>query len=125
MRMSLEKFLRSKIDRSERMCCYEVETNTLRAWIEQYEDLYQTTKPMLEPVDKTQCQALKPNGHNFMSFGGRPGLVRCTNRPNVVVTEVKPGKDGLIGSMSLCSECLKVAEQQLPAGFFTTETISH
>ncbi len=42
-------------------------------------------------VDLDQCQAEKPNGHSFMTLGGRPGLVRCTNKPSVIITEDEPG----------------------------------
>lgn len=62
----------------------------------------------LTPPDTKQCQAEKPNGHSFMTLGGRPGRVRCTNKPAVVVTEKKPGADGRRGSMTLCAQCLPV-----------------
>jgi hypothetical protein len=66
----------------------------------------------LEPPDRKQCQAEKPNGYTFLTFGGRPGRVRCTNKPRLIVTEKKPGKDGLKGSMSLCPDCFAVFQKQ-------------
>lgn len=67
----------------------------------------------LIPPDKKQCQCEKPNGHTFMSFGGVPGRVRCTNKPAVIITEKQPSpQDGQCGSMSLCSDCLAVFKQR-------------
>lgn len=65
-------------------------------------------KVKLIPPDRKQCQCLKPNGNTFMTFGGIPGRVQCTNKPCVIVKELKPAKDGLKGSMSLCAECFEV-----------------
>jgi hypothetical protein len=62
----------------------------------------------LIPPDRDQCQCEKPNGVNFLTFGGKPGLVRCKNKPIVILKETKPGQDGLKGSMSLCEGCLEV-----------------
>jgi hypothetical protein len=73
---------------------------------------------MIQPVDTKRCQSEKPNGHSFMTLGGVPGLVRCSNTPIVIVIEAVKGKDGLKGSMSLCDECLAVALKQLPEGYF-------
>lgn len=78
---------------------------------------------VLLPPDLERCQAEKPNGNNFMTLGGRPGLVRCENKPAYIVRETKPDGDGIIGSMSLCGDCLEVAKSQLPEGYFTTEEI--
>jgi hypothetical protein len=80
-------------------------------------------KNKLIPVDKKRCQALKTNGNNFMTFGGVPRMMRCDNKPTVIVKETKPGKDGLKGSMSLCDECLTVAKKNLPKNFFTEKKI--
>ncbi len=66
----------------------------------------------LIPADHRQCQAEKPNGYNFMTLGGRPGLERCRNKPVVIAIENQPGPDGLIGSMSLCEECKAVFLRQ-------------
>lgn len=68
----------------------------------------------LIPPDLERCQAEKPNGRNFMSFGGGHEMIRCTNKPMFIVTEKKPGKDGLKGSMSLCARCLAVFNKQMP-----------
>lgn len=76
----------------------------------------------LAPPDVERCQARKP-GNGPFTMGGPIGdprdgyRVRCENKPTVIVTEKKPGKDGLIGSMSLCPECLEVFQEALPANF--------
>lgn len=67
------------------------------------------------PPDLGQCQAEKPDGNSFMTLGGRPGLVRCTNPPTHLVTETAPGDDGRMGSMTLCDNCLIVFKKQLAA----------
>ena len=77
----------------------------------------------LTPPDLKRCQAEKPNGVNAFSHGGRPGLVRCSTRPTVVATEVKPGEDGQVGSMSLCADCLEVFQKQMGPGFATFSVI--
>ena len=60
-----------------------------------------TKAPMpLIPVDMNKCQA---EVRSFMTLG--PGFARCCNAPSWIATEVKPGKDGQIGQMSLCDEC--------------------
>lgn len=76
----------------------------------------------LEPVDETRCQADKPNGHSFLTFGGVPGRVRCSERPTHIITEAKE-KDGVRGEMSVCPECLAVASAQLGAGYFSIKAI--
>jgi hypothetical protein len=70
------------------------------------------------PIDKERCQAEKPNGQNFMTLGGKHRMIRCENKPTVITTETNVGSDGLKGSMTMCDDCLKVAEKQLPKGFF-------
>lgn len=80
-------------------------------------------KNTLTPPDLKQCQAEKPNGYNFMTLGGRPGLERCTNKPMVIIHENKPGKDGLQGSMTLCDGCLAVFRQQMPRDYATVKDI--
>jgi hypothetical protein len=63
----------------------------------------------LTPPDIEQCQAEKPSGYTFMTFGGQPGeMIRCEAPTEVIVFELKPGKDGRRGSMSLCGECLTI-----------------
>jgi len=49
-----------------------------------------------------------------MTLGGRPGLVRCENKPTLIVTEGKAGSDGLKGSMSFCPDCFVVFQKQIP-----------
>ena len=71
-----------------------------------------TTK-LISP-DLERCQAEKPNGVNPFTLGGRFKWTRCVNKPLFIVTEKKPGKDGLIGSMSLCDHCLAVFNKQMP-----------
>jgi len=78
---------------------------------------------MLTPPDTSRCQAEKPNGAGPFTLGGRPGLVRCTNKPQFIVTENEPGEDGLKGSMSLCAHCLTVFLKQMPDGFATVEEL--
>lgn len=69
----------------------------------------------LIPADPKRCQAEVPNGHSFMTLGGRPGgRVRCSNVPAVIVTEQVPGADGKCGSMSLCESCHVVFKRQMP-----------
>ncbi|RLA42176.1 MAG: hypothetical protein DRQ64_00340 [Gammaproteobacteria bacterium] len=64
-------------------------------------------KPLIPP-DPDHCQAEKPNGHTFMTFGGSPGLVECRDPPSAIVFEVGVGKDGRRGAMSLCGPCFDV-----------------
>jgi hypothetical protein len=66
----------------------------------------------LEPPDMDQCQALIPNGHSFMTLGGRPERVRCEEKPEYLITETSPGDDGECGSMTLCADCMIVLEEQ-------------
>jgi hypothetical protein len=75
-----------------------------------------TQKP-LEPPDPKQCQAEISNGVTFMTMGGRHEMVRCKEKPIVIIEELHPGKDGLHGSMALCASCWKVAIKQL--GWYT------
>lgn len=59
----------------------------------------------LEPPDLEQCQAAIRNGANAFTVGGTSAYIRCTNKPVVVVTQNKPGDDGLCGSMAICDRC--------------------
>lgn len=68
----------------------------------------------LTPPDPRRCQVLKPNGHNFMTFGGTPGRVRCPNVPTVIATERKPDAHGRRGAMSLCGDCQAVLQRVDP-----------
>lgn len=67
----------------------------------------------LTPPDLKRCQAMKPNGYNFMTLGGRPGRERCENKPRCIVYETKPDTDGCKGSMSLCVYCFPICMQQM------------
>lgn len=42
-----------------------------------------------------------------MTLGPRP-WVRCDEKPTHIATELSPGADGQIGSMSLCAHCARV-----------------
>lgn len=78
----------------------------------------------IEPLDTARCQAEKPNGYTFMTLGGIPGLERCRNKPEVVVTETQPAKDGKIGHMTLCDGCLTVfkkTRENWRTGYVITE----
>ena len=76
--------------------------------------------PKLIPPDPKQCQAQLSNGNTFMTFGGVSELVRCENVPLVVVKELRKGKDGKRGSMSLCAGCLLNATKRFGGGYFRT-----
>lgn len=72
-------------------------------------------KPALIPPDMNQCQVDKPNGNNFMTFGGVVGRVRCTNRATILVKETKVDpKYGQKGSMTMCSSCFEAFKRQEP-----------
>ncbi len=73
---------------------------------------------LLIAVDLERCQAEKSNGQTFMTLGGGHRLVRCTNKPVVILKEVESADDECRGSMSVCAGCLAVALEQLPEGFF-------
>lgn len=77
----------------------------------------------MDAPDLKQCQAEKPNGATFMTFGGVPKLVRCTAKPTVIITEAKAGSDGKVGSMSVCESCLEAAKTQLGEAAFTVSPI--
>jgi len=80
-------------------------------------------KKKLTPPDVNQCQAEKPVDTNFMTLGGPSvgTMERCTNKPVCIVTENKPGKDGQVGSMSLCQDCLKQFNKQLGPDYATSK----
>ena len=77
-----------------------------------------SSKKSLIPPDLNRCQAEKPGNGPFV-IGGEIGnpkngyRIRCRNKPTVIATEKKPGKDGRCGSMSLCDECHNVFIEQL------------
>lgn len=60
----------------------------------------------LIPPDFNQCQAY-PNvaKHSPFHLGPMPKPVRCEAAPVWLAVEIKPGKDGLHGSMTLCQSC--------------------
>lgn len=64
----------------------------------------------LEPIDASRCQAERRAG-SFMTLGPRP-MVRCTNVPTWIAVAVKEGR--FDGAMSLCGDCKKVCELELP-----------
>jgi len=68
----------------------------------------------LEPIDSTQCQAEVKSG-SFMTLGPRK-YVRCKNKPTWVAVDVREGK--FYGAMSLCNECKKVCEIQMPTASY-------
>lgn len=72
-----------------------------------------TMNKELTPPDLKRCQAEMPNGATFMTVGGRPAMVRCTNVPTMLLTEKSPGEDGQIGSMTVCNDCFKVFVKQV------------
>ena len=76
----------------------------------------------LEPIDTNRCQAERLCG-SFMTFGPRK-LIRCTNGPDFIATEKKPGKDGLVGAMSLCESCAEVMKKILGEDFATLSRIA-
>ena len=75
------------------------------------------------PHDPLACQAEKPNGQSFMTFGGDHKMVRCEAKPVYVVTEKAPGSDGKRGSMSVCAECYLVLLEQGHSTEFETKPI--
>jgi hypothetical protein len=62
----------------------------------------------LIPPDLTRCQVEVPNGHSFMTLGGRPGRERCKKKPMFLVTEQLYGADGQRGAMTMCPDCFLV-----------------
>ena len=84
-------------------------------------------KQPLIPPDTKQCQAQRkegcwPDAQHFMIIGPAQ-LVRCTNKPTVIVKEVRPSEDGRRGSMSLCDACYQVFLKQNGTGFATCRPI--
>lgn len=57
-----------------------------------------------------------------MTFGPRP-MIRCDNKPVVIIKENKKDEDGLRGSMSVCGGCLKTAKKKLGPKYFTITKI--
>lgn len=94
----------------------------LKALLDAASDLWQPAVPA--PPDTNQCQSEKPNGHTFMTLGGRLELTRCKNKPVFIVRETAvPAKDGLCGAMSMCAECFVVFSKQVGMNGKILETI--
>jgi len=65
----------------------------------------------LEAIDSQRCQAEKKEG-SFMTLGPRK-YIRCQNKPTWVAVDIRAGS--FCGAMSLCDECKKVCEIQMPS----------
>jgi hypothetical protein len=60
----------------------------------------------LIPPDREQCQVYITKAHQPFRLGfAKPRSVRCTNKPEAIITEKEPGSDGQRGSMSVCGSC--------------------
>lgn len=75
-----------------------------------------------DPPDVNQCQA-ESLSSSFMTLGPRK-MVRCTNKPIWIATEVKPGEDGEIGNMSLCDACSIIMIDKLGLDYATFKRIN-
>jgi len=78
----------------------------------------------LIPIDKKRCQAEQHNGANAFTVGGVPAYIRCSQTPVYIATENQPGKDGIIGSMSLCKKCADAMKDILGKDFATFKDIN-
>lgn len=67
----------------------------------------------IAPLDVDRCQTEVPNGASFMTLGGVPGLVRCSNQPEFVLVEREPGEDGQNGAMTVCASCFDVFKKSM------------
>lgn len=93
----------------------------------------------LEPPDRSQCQAMRPNKTwSPMALGPadvdpvsgekRGGSVhgdrmwRCREKPEVIVKQTA-SEDGVLGSMSLCSGCFVQLCMQCGGTFEVTEDL--
>lgn len=77
----------------------------------------------LTPPDATRCQAERIEYNPFVMGGSTRRYVRCSNQPAYIATENKPGKDGLVGSMSLCPVCADELKNKMGAAFATLTLI--
>jgi len=68
----------------------------------------------LLPIDPTRCQAQVKSG-SLMTFGPVK-LIRCFKPPTWVAVDVRDGE--FYGAMSLCDDCKKVCEIQVPTAKF-------
>jgi len=89
--------------------------------------LVSDTSQDLTPPDRKRCQAEKPNPNagSFMTLGPRPpALLRCDETPTMIAVELRPGKDGKLGAMSLCDSCKAVFDEQMGTAGFAFEPIA-
>ena len=49
MNITLENWLRNKLQETEEMLCYDLATDTLRCWIDEYNEL------LIKPDEWTEC----------------------------------------------------------------------
>ncbi len=82
------------------------------------------TPKKLTPPDLERCQVEKPNGHSFMTLGGRPGLERCIETPTFILSDTEPQEDGQMGSMSVCNSCFDQFRTQCPGSSVKAERIT-
>lgn len=66
----------------------------------------------LDPPDYDRCQAEVVQRTPF-ALGGTHKRTRCSEIPVCVAVENQPGKDGKVGSMSLCHACMRQMIKQL------------
>lgn len=64
--------------------------------------------------DKNRCQTEITPSYGPFRFGPPDRPRRCENKPTVIAKEIRKGKDGKRGSMSLCESCLVVMNKQMP-----------
>lgn len=77
----------------------------------------------LTPPDTSRCQAEDQVG--AFVCGGRVGeRTRCDALPEWIATEKQPGRDGQIGSMSLCERHREAMVDTLGAEYATFERVS-
>lgn len=79
----------------------------------EFERAERAPKP-IKPLDFGRCQAEISNGVTFMTLGGRKEMIRCDRKPANIVEEIRPGKDGQRGHMTLCESCSAVFRAQNP-----------
>ena len=86
----------------------------------------QKNSAALEAPDLNQCQA-QPNVMAWgpFSLGPMPKPIRCTNTSHFVIVENKAThKDGLIGAMSLCGDCLALFRKHRSPTFAKVHAIT-
>ncbi len=70
----------------------------------------------LEPVDTGQCQCEHNTYNPFIMGGPVYHMVRCEDKPSVVVTKKKEDEHGQKGAMSLCNKHLLAFIKKYGAG---------